>query len=62
MISLLLEEATKSPKIKKNRVLSKKYMCQKEDLDLLKKIKKRPIKLKRIPLLEEISSVVSTVL
>jgi len=47
MISLLLEEATKSPKIKKNRVLSKKYMCQKEDLDLLKKIKKKTNKTKK---------------
>jgi hypothetical protein len=37
-------------------------MCQKEDLDLLKKIKKRPIKLNSIPVLEEISSVVSIVL
>lgn len=37
-------------------------MCQKEERDLLKKIKKRPKKLKRTPLLDEISSVVSTVL
>jgi hypothetical protein len=59
---LLLEETTRSPKTKKKRVLSKKKICQKDERDLLKKIKKSPIKLKRIPLLAEISSVVSIVL